>query len=377
MEEEKGLDGFLAQKIREGLRRGAIREQVLAVGWSEDEFDAAYAEALKVSGVPIPEEGSRGRYAKKATTLEVVMNFASFLLLATVAFSLGNLYFEIIDKYFPDTTFNNTISSYATLYGSRVSTDAVHYAIAALIIAFPLLFLTLRLWFRAFRRDEGKVESKLTKWITYLVLLVAAGTVIGDLIGVLFTFLQGELSARFFLKALVILGISGATFGFYFLERRVVQYKQPVSRNVLLSFVGVVGVIIFAGIVLGFLAAGSPQTERMRTLDQTRARNLSSLASCVNSYALDLGALPESLADLEKSSSYRYCSNQKDPETGESYEYRIIAPEKTMGGKRQGEYELCATFALPNDTSTGYSSTIWNEHDAGRSCHTQIAPLEK
>ena len=60
-----------------------------------------------------------------------------------------------------------------------------------------------------------KLESGIRKWLTYIALLIAAGTVIGDLITFLTFFLQGELTTRFVLKVLTVVAIAGSIFWYY------------------------------------------------------------------------------------------------------------------------------------------------------------------
>lgn len=380
-EEKYSIVTFVLERIRLGAKKDEIKEQVLAVGWSEDEFDFAYTQALKDFGIPIPEESSRASFSKKATTLEVVLNLFSFILLGIVAIALGTLYFEIIDKYFPDIVADNT-SSYAYQSRSQVSTSAIHYAMASLIIAFPLFFFVMKMWFRKFRKDEGKIESQLTKWVTYLVLLVASIIIVGDLITVLFTFLQGEMSVRFFLKSLILLVISGIIFGFYFFERKMVQYKYDVPQRTFSLFSSSVLGLIIVAIIMGFFATGSPKMERMRTLDNQRSADLSSLSSCISNYTLQYKRFPEDLLTLQEASSFTYCSSSiKDPETGELYEYFI--KEEPASDEGDGTYELCASFSLASDDvlmGSNYrynTSELWYTHGSGRTCFSQRVPFER
>ncbi|NCU41227.1 MAG: hypothetical protein EOM19_00715 [Candidatus Moranbacteria bacterium] len=380
-EEKYSIVTFVLERIRLGAKKDEIKEQVLAVGWSEDEFDFAYTQALKDFGIPIPEESLRASFSKKATTLEVVLNLFSFILLGTIAIALGTLYFEIIDKYFPDLVIDNKSSSFYQSQ-SKVSTSAVHYSIASLIIAFPLFFLVMRIWFRKFRKDEGKTESHLTKWVTYLVLLVASIIIVGDLITIVFTFLQGEMSVRFFLKALVLLVIAGIVFGFYFFERKMVQYKYDIPEKTFFIFSSSVLALILVAIIMGFFATGSPQTERMRRLDSQRSGDLSSLSSCIEDYANRYKKFPENILALQEASSFRHCSSSiKDPETGEFYEYSIKEEPKNVEG--EGVYELCASFSLVSDDALVGSdyryntSDLWYKHGSGRTCFSQRVFFQK
>jgi len=378
--ETTSLSTFIQKQITSGVSKEAIKEQLIAVGWSEEDVDGAYAEALVAVGVPVPEAGVRERHTRRASTLEIVLNFFSFILLGIVTTALGGLYFEIINTYFPDPLIDRH-----GVNGAGFSADTVHYAIAALIIGFPLYYVSVRLWFKKFRQDEGRVESRLTKWVTYLVLLAASVTIVGDLIALLFTFLQGELSARFFLKAITILVVSGMIFGFYYFERKKVQYHHEIPRKTFQLFGWALIGLVVVGVALGFAAAGSPTTERMRTFDERRASDLATLASCVSDYARQFERLPATLDELNRSTSYSYCASRRDPETGDAYEYRVVTPlEEISNTMFEGEFELCATFSLEGSAiaantanyPTGTNSK-WYEHAVGRACDTETVAVKQ
>lgn len=364
------LAEYVAGRVRASVSKAEIREELLAVGWSEEESDAAYRAGLVASGVPVPNEGNRPTLSRKSSTVDVVINFFSFILLGIVATALGTLFFQVINKFFPDAL------DAMSWYTDASITSTIHYSIAALVIGFPLYYFALRIWFSKFREDEGRTESRLSKWLTYLVLLVAAVTVVGDLIAVVFTLLQGEITARFFLKALTILVIAGIIFGFYYLERRKIQYHLDIPRRIFQFFGRGVIALVAVAVVLGFIAGGSPTTARNYAFDQTRGEHLSTLSSCIENYAQTLGQLPPSLADLRQSSQFNYCSSyMQDPETGAAYSYRVVTTSRMEGAAQVGEFELCATFALASQTSTARmpvynGSPIWNEHTAGKNCDT-------
>lgn len=367
------LSEYVAGRIRAGVSKALIEEELLTVGWSEEEADAAYRAGLVAYGAPVPSEGNRPTLSRKSSAVDVVINFFSFILLGIIATALGTLFFQIINKYFPDPL--DVTNGYVASLSSTI-----HYAIAALVIGFPLYFVALRIWFRKFREDEGRTESRLSKWLTYVVLLISAVTIVGDLITLVFTFLQGEITARFFLKALTILAVAGIIFGFYYLERRKIQYHLDIPRAIFQSFGRGVATLVVVAVVLGFMASGSPATERNRTFDRTRADHLSSLSGCVESYARTLGQLPASLSDLRQSSQWSYCSDfMQDPETQALYSYRVVTPSRTEGAAHVGEFELCATFAFASQNGTTdtapYGKNVWSDHAAGKSCDTVTAQL--
>lgn len=375
--EQSKLNNYAAERLKAGITPEALKQNLISVGWSEEEAEAAVVAGLVASGVPTPEKGARSGRGTLSSTVEVVLNFFSFITLCIVATALGVLYYQVINHYFPDPL----IIGYG---GVDVSTEAIHYAIAALLITFPIYVSAIRLWFKRFREDEEKVETRLTKWLTYLVLLVTAVTIVGDLIVAVFYFLQGEVTARFFLKALTILVIAGTTFGFYFLERKKIQYRKDIPRRTFQSIGWAVFGLVLLAIILGFAVGGSPNTARKEGLDTQRANDLRQLASCVASFGANQERLPENLSELSASGQYSYCSRRTtDPETGIPYEYRITSPGIVIGGVREGAFELCANFTTDSQDAVrgrdaySYPEDKWMQHGVGRNCDTEKANLEK
>ena len=366
---------YVSESLKKGVSLDMVKQSLLAVGWAVPDAEAALVAGLLASGVPVPEGGVKGGKGKLASTVEVVLNLFSFILLGAVAYALITLYYQVINKFFPDPLLLRSGIS-------GVDSGTIHYAIASLIITFPLYVVAVRMWFKRFREDAEKVETKLTKWVTYLVLLVTALTVVGDLVAALFKLLQGELSMRFVLEALTILLTAGGIFGFYFLERKKIQFQADIPRYTFIMFGWATMVFVVLGVILGFVVAGSPQTERMRGFDTQRSEDLRSLANCVSSFAMTQKTLPETLVELSKSTQYSYCSsNTIDPETALPYAYNVISPLLKGTAVPQASFELCADFSLDSVKGAvsgniyAYPNDKWSVHTAGKVCTTETANL--
>lgn len=369
---------YVQGRVQAGASRAQIREELLAVGWSPEEADAAYRDGLIALGIPLPSETSRAVPGRQSSAADVVLNFFSFILLAIGATSLGTLLFQIIDRSFPDPL--AAIGAGSDLAATR----AIHHAIASLIIVFPLYVGSMWVWFRRFRGEEGRAESKLTKWLTYLVLLIASAFIVGDLIAIVFMLLQGEFTVRFLLKALTILVIAATIFAFYYIERREIQYRKSWTGPALRYIGGAVTSLVLLGIVGGFLSAGSPEMARKRAFDHERVRALGLLAGCIQRYAGEFDELPLSLDKLGSTSRYSSCLRwMRDPETRQQYAYRVVTASKAQGSVRVGAFELCADFSLDNqrpEADSRYNRStlsVWSAHGAGRSCDTVTAKLGK
>jgi len=315
------------------------------------------------------------RQNQTSSMSEIFINFLSFILLGIVAASVGILYFQIINKYFPDVL----STTYQNYRASSYNPSVINYSIASLFIGFPIFLWAMWFWFKSFRNFPEKIESKLSKWLTYIVLLIAGGTIIGDLITVIYNFLQGEYGARFLMKALTILVIAGLVFCFYFLERKKIQYKKEISSGLFWFVGGAAGFLAILAIVLGFIAGGTPFEARLRTFDKARTQDLQGLSSCIGNFAYDNKRLPRDLSELKNNARYSYCAVRiSDPETNKNYKYSIISQDK---------FELCGEFALSNldeFMNIDYYGK-WEKHDKGQLCEEQTVtffeerslPLEK
>lgn len=308
----------------------------------------------------------------KNSMVEIFVNFLSFLLLGIIATATGILYFQVINKYFPDIL----SLTYQNYQFSSFNGSAIHYSIASLIIGFPIYLWAIWFWFRSFANSPKKEESRLSKWITYIVLLIASGTIIGDLITILYNFLQGEFGVRFLLKAVSILIIAVLVFAFYFLERKKIQYRKELSPVFFWFLAAFSSIIIILAIVFGFIVGGTPFEARVKKFDLERVNNLQTISSCVSAFTYDNERLPVSLDELKNNVRYNYCSRIIDPETKKDYEYKVIS---------KGEFELCAEFnlsTLEDFQDLGYYGSF-TKHDQGWSCEKQTVtfgkplPLEK
>ncbi len=374
--EHISVDSYVSGKLREGVDPETIKRHLLMVGWSESQAKELLTTALVASGVPSPSGAASGS-GKLASAVEVVVNLFAFILLGITATAFGILYYQIVNYFFPDPL--------TVFYGSyEASRSAMHYAMAALLIGFPIYFLVVSYSLKRFLVDMEKAESQLSKWLTYIVLLIAATTIVGDLITSIYFLLQGEITVRFFLKALTILVLSGGVFGFYFFERKAVQFKQAVRPCIFRAFGLGATILVAAGILLGFVVGGSPATERLRAFDLERSNDLLSIAQCVSNYGRTYKQLPGSLEELNKNSEFIYCSsNLADPETGMPYSYAVVEASAKTGTVTQGAFELCADFSLSSETdktlpahSYGDSTSKWTTHGVGRSCDTETVILE-
>src|SRR3989338_6761381 len=80
--EQSKLTAYVAGQLKAGISPDAVRQHLLLVGWSEEDAGAAIVSGLVESGVPTPENRMHSGRGTLSSTVEVVLNFFSFILLA-------------------------------------------------------------------------------------------------------------------------------------------------------------------------------------------------------------------------------------------------------------------------------------------------------
>lgn len=281
----------------------------------------------------------------------VFLYLLSLLSLAFVTVACGNVVFQLINKYFPDIA-----SSYANSY----NLSALRFAISALIVAAPVYFVSVwqinkNLAMQVFDRDNA-----VRKWLTYFILLIAAVIMIGDLIFVVNSFLEGELTAKFALKTVTVLALAGAVFGYYLYDIRREQFDK--KDAVILSFrYGAIAAVVVV-FIAGLFFVESPSVAREKRLDSQVAEQLAQLEGAIQNYYTDEDALPQDLNQVVAKVNYVIESDVHNPVTKKQIEYEVVS---------ETDYRLCTEFlrSTMEDSNSRYEyyDKSWR-HEAGRYC---------
>ncbi len=299
------------------------------------------------------------------TARDVFLYVLFIIVLAMSAVNLGTLLFQYVNIYVPDITVQQC-------YGTSCA-DAIRWSLASLIIVFPLMVWVWRFLQRDAAAHPEKTQSRVRRWLLYFTLFVSGVTLIGDSVSLVYSWLQGDFTAQFVLKVLIIAYVAGSIF-FYFL--RVLNPTSGVGSKI----VGWVAIgVATVALVVGFISSGSPFQARLERLDNQRVQDLQNIQNqIVYSHWSAKQSLPSTLSDLNDSISGYIVP--VDPQSKVSYEY---------AKKGDTSFELCAVFAteLRVDTSlnrisypVGANSAEGNWfHGVGRTCFersidTQLYP---
>ena len=239
--------------------------------------------------------------------------------------SFLTLMFQYVEVGIPDPLKFDGYYYYTAAY------DSIRWAIAVLLVVFPLFLYLSRILENDFARQPEKRESRIRKWLVYFTLFLAAVTVIISIILLIYNFLGGDLTIQFLLRMLSVLLVSAFVFGYYFWDlKRDITHASSLPKTLAWSSSG----ILMAAIVAGFFIVGTPGYQRDRRFDERRTGDLQTIQSQILNYWVQKRALPEDLTPV--SAFYTGWMAPADPETGNPYGYRRT---------NELSFDVCANFS--------------------------------
>lgn len=306
---------------------------------------------------------------EKVSPKHVFLHLFVMVMLYFSTVNLLILMFQLTNFWIPDSL--SQISYSPMMYQAGL----VRFAVASLLIVFPVFLLTSRYLNKNYAKNNAVREMKSRKWLIYFTLFVAALVMIGDLVRIILIFLEGEITWRFIIKALSVLLVAGLIFYYYLNDLKRNNTNQLKLRIVVWAVVG----LVLATLIGGFFIIGSPKNERLRRFDDDRISRLQQIQWQVIHYWRSKEQLPSKLEDLnDKLSGFNL---PLDPETNVMFEYKIL---------KEKSFELCANFNLANYQPDGQTPYRFEEypmnyekniseswaHDAGRYCFERVIDPE-
>lgn len=275
----------------------------------------------------------------KTTPKDFFINIGLMLALYISTISIISLLFLIIDLSFVDNIYNTYRDPYSS--GMRL-------AIASIIIFFPLYIFLGYINNKDTVVNPEKKDLPIRKWSVYFTLFVTSAVLLVDLVVVLNNFLGGEISIRFFLKALTVFVIAGLVFLYYIMYLKGLTQNKKVFNAIWISD----AVFVVLILVLAFSIMGSPMKQRLLRFDMQKVQDLERIEIYIENYWERLGVLPVSLSEVN------IYDLPKDPQNNQGYGYKMID---------KNTFELCAEFNLKNEIK---ENTKWN-HNSGNVCFTR------
>jgi Domain of unknown function (DUF5671) len=200
---------FVRRALEAKIGRDEIAKALTSAKWPEHEIRSALG---AFADVPFPIAVPRPRPYLSAR--DVFTYLVLFSALYTCVFYIVQLLFAFIDKAIPD------IARQTYNYGGDYLDTTIRWDIAALIVSVPLFLFMFRLVSSRIARDRMARESRPRKWLTYVTLAMAVSAMAGDLAGIVYNALSGDLTLPILFKSLVVALIAGGTFLYFYHDVR-------------------------------------------------------------------------------------------------------------------------------------------------------------
>lgn len=296
--------------------------------------------------------------ASRTTPKDFFLWLGAIIALYTSIVSFLALIFQYIDLAFPD----------PLSYSADPFSSGMRISMATLIVMVPLFLALLLIIRRDIVREPGKATIWARRWALVLTIFLAALTAAIDLITLLTTYLGGELTTHFALKASVVLLLAVLVCLHFLADYRGYWTLHREKVNMVGAGVGALAIMT---IIAGFLLIGSPSHLRELRYDNQRVSDLENLQMQIISYWQREHSLPVGLGSLDDPLAGYHVP--VDPSTGASYEYAKTGVASFM---------LCATFSTPSQgVSKPYPGSVVPEQDfmhaAGRTCFTRTIDPNK
>lgn len=275
----------------------------------------------------------------KTTPKDFFVHLGATVALYIAAGAIINLAFSIINYLNPD------------VLAGYFSPSSIVWPVSMLVVLVPILYILEWLVNRDTAHMPEKRDIWIRRWRIYLTLFLAVALIGGDLIALINTYLNGEITGRFIWKVIAIIVVAGVVGKYYFFSIINEGGTSFFSRHAKIfrranAWVGIV--IVIAAIVGGFLIVGSPSKQRAIRFDEQRVNDLTTIQYQIINYWQTKNKLPTALADLNDPLSN--FTVPTDPETKAVYEYNTKW-EPTMSSNPS--FEICASFDLASQDNTG------------------------
>ncbi|HRY62161.1 MAG TPA: DUF5671 domain-containing protein [Candidatus Paceibacterota bacterium] len=279
---------------------------------------------------------------KKTTPKDFFLNLGAIVAIYVSVISFINLLLTTLDNLLPDVA-----TGYYNTY------ESMRWAVAYLVIAFPVFLILSKILNKDIKNSPEKENLGVRKWLTYLTLFVTGIAMTVDLIWLINSFLSGEITLRFSLKALVILVTSLLVFGYYISKVRGLPAQAGEGAKYEKCYKWTSVALVVAAISFGFYVMGSPFTQRLRNIDEKKVGDLQNIQYQIISYWQQKEFLPEKLSDLEAILGFVV---PKDTDKNVDYTYTITGATS---------FNLCANFNLENEYKNGSPETSAKYPDVG------------
>ncbi len=212
---------YINKKRQEGLKDADIRDSLKSVGWSEADLNSAFT----LSDIPLP-DGSvvatttqvTAKDNESHTLWDTFLHVLMFINLCIYATALNMVQHVLIEKLL-GSGYQNRFSGAYYLY-SDGSNFLLTSAASAIIVSLPLFIVLFMRIHRMTLQDPTLKELKSRKTLIYTTLVVTFVIMLGNVISILYKFLNGEVTFNTFFHFLSPVTICSLIFAYYIKEAK-------------------------------------------------------------------------------------------------------------------------------------------------------------
>lgn len=209
---DEKLVQFIDHARDKGLDHATIRQLLTSAGWKDKDIAQVFCTRDLELPIPAPPRvvpPATVRPRRKGSiwpqrARDGFLHLLTYGALSAWATSLILLFFICINFAFPDPAWR---MSHAQVVEAL---SIIRVQLAVLIVAFPVFIIAWHFLLREIRRNPEKAHGGIRRWLGYLALFVGGITLAGDVMTLIFTLLEGQLTVRFLLKAGVLFLIAGS-----------------------------------------------------------------------------------------------------------------------------------------------------------------------
>lgn len=334
MKVSEQLAGFVEKSLEAGKSRDEIRDALKAAGWMETEIDAALSAWSEVEfSPPLP------RPKSNVSAREAFYFILMYVLLSAMVWFLIDLAFELANglvKFQNGTIFR--------IWGYSLS--SIRYSMSALVIVFPVFLTMNAVSQRRIAVDPAKQRSQVQKWLGYLALAVAALSLVGDAVWIVFGYVSGSFTLLFWYRALIVAAVAATIFLFFLHENREPSTKdRSLTKTGLNGYQLALAVLVTVTIVGGWIASEGLAGARMEARDQDRQDDLRRIVNftiCVADAAG--GQLPIQLVD---DNVCRASAQLRPNAFGQGFQDRFTGEPYRFAKVSEFEFKICAVLERP------------------------------
>lgn len=336
----------------------------------------------------------------KTKAVDFLLYLGIFISLVTSVTNILEIIFTAIDKRFVDVL--------TAVYSYDMYNDSMRMAIASLMVMFPVYLLISWYISRDIVKFAYKKDILVRKVMIYVALFVTVLTLIGTLVSLIYTYLGGELSIRFELKALAVFVVALSVFCYYLYSLR----RDYSKKTYIPLVIGVsASLLVTLSLVWSISVIGTPSEMRAKRIDSTRLSDISRIQQEILTRFNATDKIPANLSELNN--AFQGYAVPSDPVTKTPYGYKVVAQPTFKVNMQTNKkelatsavFELCATFdtvrninergapvtnfepkglgvggqdimySANNSYYDGDQSPFWN-HEKGEKCFKRIISAE-